>query len=532
MTGPRRLKPFAPAEPLAGSAGADATAQFADRARATLAAGFAPLGQTGWTASRVGFGCYRVGWENPEHAQALAMALAGGVNLIDTSANYMDGASEETAGSVLGQMVQAGSMTRDQVVVVTKAGYVQGSNMRVVQERQAAGRPFPDVVEYADGCWHCVHPEFLADQIARSLSRLRLERLDCLLLHNPEYFLSAAEKHGRVGDAEREEYDRRIRAAFESLEKQVAAGAIGCYGVSSNTFPTPASDPEHTSLSRCWDIAREVGGEGHHFRVVQMPGNLLERGFAEEPNQPGGQTPAQFVAERGLGLLLNRPLNAFGQSGGLTRLADVPESAEKTTEEQWRLAIADLREREREAQKLLSGNSPIEAEARRLLRHGTLLSENWRSIHDREHWKQVVEQQLVPMAQYGLAALRAALEERGERNGGSGEMAQRYLAALNAVMRRGFAWFSEGARIEAARRRERLFAVLRPEEANALRDATLSQIAIRALLAQAGTPFVLVGMRHATYVKDVLDCFKSPMADANFAHDILGRLGRALEQEA
>ena len=42
----------------------------------------------------IGFGTYRVSDENPEHIEALKMAVASGVKLIDTSTNYMDGGAE------------------------------------------------------------------------------------------------------------------------------------------------------------------------------------------------------------------------------------------------------------------------------------------------------------------------------------------------------------------------------------------------------------------------------------------------------
>ena len=54
------------------------------------------------------------------------------------------------------------------------------------------------MVEYADGLWHCIHPDWLADQLTRSLDRLGLETLDLLLLHNPEYFLADAAKSAGV----------------------------------------------------------------------------------------------------------------------------------------------------------------------------------------------------------------------------------------------------------------------------------------------------------------------------------------------
>jgi hypothetical protein len=52
------------------------------------------------------------------------------------------------------------------------------------------------LVEYAEGLEHCIHPDFLDDQIGRSLDRLGLDALDGYLLHNPEYYLGWAHKQG------------------------------------------------------------------------------------------------------------------------------------------------------------------------------------------------------------------------------------------------------------------------------------------------------------------------------------------------
>ena len=136
-----------------------------------------------------------------------------------------------------------------------------------------------------DGCWHCIHPAFLRDQLTRSLDRLQLETLDVCLVHNPEYFLSDAKKR-RSGDLEgaRAEFYRRLREAFAFLETQVAAGRIGWYGVSSNTAVLPADDPEATSLARMLQAATAAGGPGHHFRVLQVPMNLFESGAMLTPN--------------------------------------------------------------------------------------------------------------------------------------------------------------------------------------------------------------------------------------------------------
>ena len=114
------------------------------------------------------------------------------------------------------------------LVVVSKVGYVQAANLEIVKSREAEGRPYSDVVKYMDGCWHCIHPDFIKDQLTLSLQRLKLERVDVFLLHNPEYFLSDAVKRGlkQPVDDLRGEFYRRIEAAFRYLESEVEKGRL------------------------------------------------------------------------------------------------------------------------------------------------------------------------------------------------------------------------------------------------------------------------------------------------------------------
>lgn len=281
---------------------------------------YATLGMTGLKISAAGFGSYRVDVSEPSHGEALSYALRSGINLIDTSANYADGGSERLIGRVLGQLEAQGEMGRDQVVVVSKAGYLQGENFQLSQERKAAGYPFPDLVLAGHGLEHCIHPEFLADQITRSLARLNLQTLDCCLLHNPEYFLATAQEERIPVAQARKEYYRRIRQAFLHLEQEVARGRIAFYGISSNTFPGRDEDGNFTSLAAVWDIACEISAE-HHFRIIEFPLNLLETGAVLRKNQPTGQTLLELAREKNLGVLVNRPLNAIvGER--LVRLAE------------------------------------------------------------------------------------------------------------------------------------------------------------------------------------------------------------------
>ena len=76
-------------------------------------------------------------------------------------------------------------------------------------------------------------------------------------------------------EASRLIFQTRIRAAFETLEAEADAGRITCYGTATWTgfrVPVPASD--YMSFQRLWDIAWEVGGDGHRFRALQLPFNL------------------------------------------------------------------------------------------------------------------------------------------------------------------------------------------------------------------------------------------------------------------
>ena len=55
---------------------------------------------------------------------AVRAALETGINLLDTAINYRHQRSERNIGSALRDLVAAGLVRRDEVVVCTKAGYL------------------------------------------------------------------------------------------------------------------------------------------------------------------------------------------------------------------------------------------------------------------------------------------------------------------------------------------------------------------------------------------------------------------------
>jgi aryl-alcohol dehydrogenase-like predicted oxidoreductase len=493
--------------------GCRAWAEARHRADPSLAgATYRRLGRTDLTVAKLGFGGYRTDAAHGEHRQALYAALVEGCNLLDTSTNYMDGGSERLFGEVLRQVAAEGLVGRDQVVVVSKAGYIQGGNLRRARERQQAGEPFPEVVEYAEGCWHCIHPHFLADQLDRSLARLGLESLDCLLLHNPEYYLADARQRGSLGvEAARDEFYERVQRAFLFFELMVREGRIGWYGVSSNTLPAPRDDFSHVDLASLWEAAqiaaREVHGDAtqHHFGIIQFPYNLLESGALNVANtQIGDQTVPVTEAARyfALGTLVNRPLNAMHPNGTLLRLA-TPDPQED---------LGDLRVALEEAlQEVAAAESDID---HLLAEHGVgerFVDGNLfclsRELHDAlpqiqgvDHWHHIAGQAVLPnvnkMVRFlhrNVAGSAGADWERA-RDG--------YLHAVNRLLPAVEPVLLGRALAANEPLRRRLADVIGPGG-----DAmTLSQIALQFVASTPGVTTVLNGMRRVSYVTDATAC--------------------------
>ncbi|MEL6824384.1 MAG: aldo/keto reductase [Calditrichota bacterium] len=297
--------------------------------------GYRRLGRTDLLASKLGFGTYRCHSDIQQHQNAIRAALNAGCNIFDTSANYTDGNAEVLIGDLLNEEVVWGERLREELIIVSKAGYIQGENMSIALSREEKGEPFPEVVKYQPGLWHCIHPEFLEDQITRSLARMHLDTLDVYLLHNPEYYLSYAMQQGIPREeAEKQFYDR-IRRAFVKMEDFVGEGLIRWYGISSNGFPLQQEAVNFVGLDLVWrayqDACLQKGlmPEQGHLAVVQLPFNWLETGAAVHATnswQGKNVTFLEMAKALELGVLANRPLNAIVENR-LVRLSNAASSA-------------------------------------------------------------------------------------------------------------------------------------------------------------------------------------------------------------
>jgi aryl-alcohol dehydrogenase-like predicted oxidoreductase len=130
-------------------------------------------------------------------------------------------------------------------------------------------------------------PDFLSDQLERSRTNLGLETIDVFYLHNPETQLKFVA---------RDEFDQRVRAAFELLEQRVREGKICFYGAATwDGFRKPAGHAEGLSLTRMVEIAKAVAGDQHHFRFIQLPVNLAMGEAMDIRNETVDSKPATVL---------------------------------------------------------------------------------------------------------------------------------------------------------------------------------------------------------------------------------------------
>lgn len=467
---------------------------------------YKPLGKTGFTVSACGFGAYRIDYRVKEHFESLEYAISQGINLIDTSANYSDGGSETLIGNVLVDLVNKGKLLREEIVIVSKGGYIQGKNLETAHKMKEEGKGYKDVTEYAENIWHCIHPDFLKDQITLSLERLKLETIDVYLLHNPEYFLDSPIAKELEPEVLRKEYYSRIKKAFAYLEEEVKAGRISYYGISSNTFVKNFDDPVFTSLKECVDAANEIS-EDNNFYVIELPLNLYEKGAVENKNQVGeSYNVLEYAYESELGVLVNRPLNAIGVTG-LTRLADFPVNDEyaKLDENQIiaEINLLDLMEDEflKEYLDILNLTEKNKEAVTYFLKAGKLLKENWKNFGTIESFNDIKKQYLIPRINFALTTLVTSpnlTDEMKEKLDKIARQVNKLVGIMDSI-------YGLMANVNQKELHLQLNTLVEPGEADKFKELSLSQKAILFINSLKEVSCTLVGMRQQKYVDDVLE---------------------------
>ena len=302
---------------IAGFATEDGTAGCRDRmAGATAASHFRRAHGLWW--SSIGFGTYLGGMDAATDnlvADAVVEAVGGGVNVVDSAANYRSERGERSVGRALARLIGSGAARREEIIVCTKGGYVPHGSDRFLADHVRPGGAISrsDLVG-----GHCMHPEYLSRQLDQSRRNLGIDTIDLYYLHNPE---------SQAGAVDAATFDARVEAAFRMFDKAVAENRVRAYGIASwNAFRLAPGTPKHMALSHAKNLARRAaGGAPDHFRFVQMPLNLGMTEALKTPTQRIGDrsmTAVQAALTLGLGVVAS---GSIGQG----KFAALPADAQK-----------------------------------------------------------------------------------------------------------------------------------------------------------------------------------------------------------
>lgn len=217
---------------------------------------------TGLTMSTIGMGTYQGDMSDATDAlvtQAVIQSVSAGVNHIDTASNYRRGRGEASVGRALKELFARG-ITRDEIVVTTKAGFI--STPELAKEARRLGATTADFD--AEGR-HCVAKPCLQASLEFSLKRLGLACVDVLYIHN------LCEKRSELGTAQLLDL---LQTAFAYLETERKNKRIRYYGLAtfSKTFRAPSATAGSLRLATdVWPIVTRLNNVDPGFRFIQVP---------------------------------------------------------------------------------------------------------------------------------------------------------------------------------------------------------------------------------------------------------------------
>ena len=239
------------------------------------------------------------------YEEALVHAAQHGINFFDTAINYRCQRSERNIAYALHKLIGTG-ITRDQIFISTKGGFLPADGdpnsykEYIYKCYLNTGIMVPDdIVEHC----HCMTPKYLQSQIDLSLKNLKCGSIDLYYLHNPETQLRAVNES---------DFYKRLRSAFELLEKNVADEKIRRYGVATwNGFRQGFGAPDRLDLEKIIAIAREVGGANHNLKAIQLPYNLAMLEAVGVPSQKVAEDELPIIpaaVHHGVAVMISAPL--------------------------------------------------------------------------------------------------------------------------------------------------------------------------------------------------------------------------------
>ena len=262
------------------------------------------------TLSNVGIGTYL---GNPDVEtdklveDAIKKSILGGINVIDSAINYRAQKAERSVGNAISQLIDNDDISREEIFVSTKNGYVTNDGDIKEDLMQYVMREYgkTGIVKEGDISpgYHCMTVPYLNDQLERSLKNLGLDCVDLMYLHN------SVEGQTHLP---REQFLKNLKDVFEFYEKKRKDGKIRFYGMATwECFRVTQENPLFLQLSEVMDLAMEVGGTEHGFRFIQLPFNLmLDQAYLTKNHNVGGKTVSALEAakEFNLGVFTSVPI--------------------------------------------------------------------------------------------------------------------------------------------------------------------------------------------------------------------------------
>ena len=223
--------------------------------------------------SNVGIGTYLGNPDSEtdtEVKDAVKKSIISGINVIDTAINYRAQKAERSVGKAITELIDENKISRDEVFISTKNGYVTNDGDIAEDLMQYVIRELgkPGIVKEGDisSGYHCMTIPYLEDQLNRSIKNLDLECIDLMYLHN------AVEGHPELSN---EEFLAKLTSVIEFYEEKRNEGKIRFYGMATwECFRTDKGNNMFLSLEKVIDIAKNIGGENHGFRFIQLPYNF------------------------------------------------------------------------------------------------------------------------------------------------------------------------------------------------------------------------------------------------------------------
>ena len=257
---------------ITGHATSDGTANFARKNQTVGKNHFRQF--SGLTLSSIGIGTYLGNTDDATDVlvkDAIKKSVLSGVNVIDTAINYRSQKAERSVGKAVSELVEEDKVKRDELFVSTKNGYI--TNDADVKEEfwQYINNTLvkPGIIKSDDisSGYHCMTIPYLENQLKTSLKNLDIDCIDLMYLHN------AVE--GQLQDISKEQFMKNLKLVFEFYEKQRKEGTIRYYGMATwDCFRVPKENPQHLLLSDVLKLAKEIGGNEHGFKFIQLPYNM------------------------------------------------------------------------------------------------------------------------------------------------------------------------------------------------------------------------------------------------------------------